>query len=414
MANTFFIKRNDTSPAFRRTLKDAAGTVINVTGATILFKATTMDDVIKINAAADIIDGAGGVVEYVWVTGDTDTAKKYKVEWEVTFSGGAIESFPNDEQDFLQITRDLPETSGLVSALILENGAGVRNANSYVTAAFVDTYLADRGREEENLWSDFTAVAKGQFCVAATDYVETRYSELFVGVRKFSFDMLSAEGSLVFTGLPVAAETFLLGDVTYTFVSSLTGVKNEILIGADSIATALNTHDALTADTNFEGITFGDDTVINRYVEAVYDDASAIALTSEATGEGGNDTIFSGTVTNLTITAFTGGEDGGSQPLSFPRLHLFDKTGNAVQGIPRKLKEAASEYAVRAAAAILLPDPSTDDFGGTIKQKTEKVGPIEETTVWDPGSMGSRLLKPYPAADKLLQSYILAGGRVTR
>jgi len=293
--------------------------------------------------------------------------------------------------------------------LILETGAGVRLANSCVTASYVDSYLAARGRETENSWDVLSDNQKEEFSIQATDYVETRFASKFLGAREFYFDMVLATGSIVFAGLPTDTETFLLGDETYTFVTTLTGSENEILIGSDAADTALNVSYALADDSTYEGVKYGTDTIANRHATGTVDGAT-VSLIASAPGDSGNDTIFSGTVTNTTITAFASGEDGGSQPLSFPRLYLYDWSGNEVDGIPRKLKEAICEYTIRAAAGLLLPDPTTDDHGGTLKQVTEKVGPIESTTIWNPGTMGTQLLKPYPAADRLLREYLPTGG----
>ncbi len=105
--STFFIKRNDTSPIFRAILKDGNDNVVPVGGATILFKMSDQNKVSKINSAAVINNGANGDVQYEWSIGDTDTEGFYDSEFEVTFSTGRIETFPNYEYQRVYIYEDL-------------------------------------------------------------------------------------------------------------------------------------------------------------------------------------------------------------------------------------------------------------------------------------------------------------------
>jgi len=88
------------------------------------------------------------------------------------------------------------------------------------------------------------------------------------------------------------------------------------------------------------------------------------------------------------------------QGLEWPRLSAFDDDGFLLSGedeVPRQIKKATAEYAIRAAAYnVLAPDARrmTPDqsFGGSemeltspsapssVKSKTEKVGPVEQST----------------------------------
>lgn len=98
------------------------------------------------------------------------------------------------------------------------------------------------------------------------------------------------------------------------------------------------------------------------------------------------------------------------QALSFPRVNIFDRNGYLVTGLPEKLKRATAEYALRAYSAELLPDPTIHESGLAISAKTEKVGPLEETTQFQTVASSPVLLRPYPAADRLLEEYVTAGG----
>ena len=54
-----------------------------------------------------ITDAEGGVVQYDWQAGDTDTVGTYYVEFEVTYSDASVETFPNNGSLPLVITREL-------------------------------------------------------------------------------------------------------------------------------------------------------------------------------------------------------------------------------------------------------------------------------------------------------------------
>lgn len=293
--------------------------------------------------------------------------------------------------------------------LTIETGAGVRGANSYIPTAFIDAYLAERGRSEENDWSGLGSAEKIAFAIEGSDYIETRWGPRFKGSREKTFANIFSTGSVTFTGLPVAAELLAIGDFGYVFVSALTGVANEVLIGADAAACATNLDAALRADSDSAGVLFGEGTFPNHHVAPELDGA-VINLTATADGTSGDYTPIAGTVTNVTLVAFSGGADGGSQTLSFPRVGLVDRSGQFVLGIPLNLKQAQAEYSVRAAAGSLYHDPSPDELGGNVTRLLEKVGPITTDTEYAPGSTGSGKPIAYPAADRLLAGYVRSGG----
>lgn len=104
----FFIKQNDTSPALQVTLKDANGSAIDLSASTVRFHmreigATTA----KVDASATVADADNGIVYYSWSAADTDTMGSFEAEFEVTFAGGEVESFPNNRFIQVEITDDI-------------------------------------------------------------------------------------------------------------------------------------------------------------------------------------------------------------------------------------------------------------------------------------------------------------------
>ncbi len=301
-------------------------------------------------------------------------------------------------------------------ALILEDGTGVSGANAYTTALVVNTYLVERNRVDENGWSGFSGSEKDASVIAATDYIETRFSLRFLGQRQFQ-NVSVARGTLTFTGQPADAEVVVLDGITYTFNTALGGA-NSVLIGASVAASILNLVNAVTATAAEAGVTHGTGTVAHTTVstaEAVGDRLLAIAVIK---GTAGNIIATTTTVTLATWSSATllGGSDvSDPQPLSFPRTFLFDREGLAVLGMPTKLLHATAEYAVRTVAGTqLAPDPIVDTSGQLVIGKSTKIGPIETSVKYSDTGALLQVSKPYPAADRLLAGYLSQGGRVIR
>lgn len=105
----FSIKRGDTEPALAATLEDDEGNPVdltNVNGVDFHMK-DPRESGTKVDAAATVTDGANGVVEYRWASGDTDTPGEYDAEFEVTYSGGGVETFPNDGFLTVKVLEDI-------------------------------------------------------------------------------------------------------------------------------------------------------------------------------------------------------------------------------------------------------------------------------------------------------------------
>lgn len=300
-------------------------------------------------------------------------------------------------------------------ALIQEDGTGVAGANAYSNLTLVEVYLTERERLAENLWSGFTTAEREAAIIAATDYIEQRFSLRFLGNRQFA-DVSAGRSTLTFTGLPLDTETVTIDTVVYTYNTALGGA-NSILIGASVEASILNLVNAMSANSSQVGVTHGAGTVVHPTVSGAEGVGDTLIAEAKAKGTAGNGIATTETLTNAVWSSATllgGGDVLVPQPLSFPRLNLLDREGLAVRGIPEKLRQATAEYAVRAIAAKLSPDPTVDAAGQMVVGTKVKIGPIEtETRFSDSGSLGL-LTKPFPAADRLLAEYVSPPGRVIR
>ena len=66
-----------------------------------------IDNALGVPAAAQIIDEATGVVQFNWVSGDTNTNGTFEGEFEVTYPDGTIETFPNNGYITIEVTDDI-------------------------------------------------------------------------------------------------------------------------------------------------------------------------------------------------------------------------------------------------------------------------------------------------------------------
>lgn len=103
----FSIKQNDTSPSLQVTLKDSSLVVVNLTGANVRFHMKSVDGTLKIDAPMTVTNALGGVCQYNWQAGDTDTVGTYYVEFEVTYADAAVETFPNNGSKTVKVVREL-------------------------------------------------------------------------------------------------------------------------------------------------------------------------------------------------------------------------------------------------------------------------------------------------------------------
>jgi len=106
MSAHFQYKAGDTAPAFRIQLLTMVGLPQDLTGATarLLVKKPSGK---KLASALTVEVGAEGWVNRSWATGDLDESGIYAAECEVTFSGGAIQTYPAHGHIRLIVTEQL-------------------------------------------------------------------------------------------------------------------------------------------------------------------------------------------------------------------------------------------------------------------------------------------------------------------
>ena len=93
---------------FAATLKDENGQIVDVTGASVEFHMAKLNSSSVITgASATVTNESAGTVEYAWSASDTDSIGTFRVEFEVTFPTGLVETYPNSEYISIQITDDI-------------------------------------------------------------------------------------------------------------------------------------------------------------------------------------------------------------------------------------------------------------------------------------------------------------------
>lgn len=101
------MKRGDTGPRLVYALSPAE---VDLTGATVRFNMRSRQaGTVRVNRAAAVIVTATGTptVAYDWQPGDTAVAELCDAEFEVTYAGGAVETFPNTGFIAVVITGDI-------------------------------------------------------------------------------------------------------------------------------------------------------------------------------------------------------------------------------------------------------------------------------------------------------------------
>jgi hypothetical protein len=105
--NIFEIKQGDTGPRIETTLLDGDGVPVDLTDAvSVRFKmvAKAHPHAVKLNrVTAGFNPTTAGEVWYQWAAGNTDTPGSYTIDWQVTFPGAIIMTFPSHTFDEVKV-----------------------------------------------------------------------------------------------------------------------------------------------------------------------------------------------------------------------------------------------------------------------------------------------------------------------
>lgn len=98
---------NDLQPYYFVQVKNNAGIVVDLTGATIVATMKLLSDgSLKINRQSTGINITGATIghfQYEWQSGDTDTAGIYQIEFEITPASGGKFTLPQPQQFTAQV-----------------------------------------------------------------------------------------------------------------------------------------------------------------------------------------------------------------------------------------------------------------------------------------------------------------------
>lgn len=89
------IKQGDTRPTLEATLT-VNDTAVDLTDADVVLCLKHRTGGTELRLDMTVTSAIDGEVEYAWVDGDTESAGYYDADIEVTFPGGAKQSFPTD------------------------------------------------------------------------------------------------------------------------------------------------------------------------------------------------------------------------------------------------------------------------------------------------------------------------------
>jgi ribosomal protein S27E len=105
----FTIKQNDRKPFLRvNCLDENHQQVTRTSTSAVRFLMRSIgDNVVKVDAGGFIITEDPLVVEYRWLSGDSDTVGVFEGEFEVTYTDSTTETFPNGDHILVRVTDDV-------------------------------------------------------------------------------------------------------------------------------------------------------------------------------------------------------------------------------------------------------------------------------------------------------------------
>ena len=104
--SSFSLKQGDTSPALEYSLVPDD---VSLTGATVRFRMENARRETVIDRPGTIASEQPPILSYEWQAGDTAENGLFSAEFAVTYSGGAVETFPNEGFIAVAVNRRVPD-----------------------------------------------------------------------------------------------------------------------------------------------------------------------------------------------------------------------------------------------------------------------------------------------------------------
>ena len=215
------------------------------------------------------------------------------------------------------------------------------------------------------LTSDGTNVAAPVFATGTlTGHASTQVvngATVVLGASTYTFRVFFATGTLTLASIPLADQTIIIGNRTYTWVAIADTAADEVEIGASASASLDNLIAAINGAAG-AGTTYGSETTNHTQVSAAAGAGDTMTLTAIAAGTSGNDIattetmIGNGSFGAATLTGATGGTTEGDVCISTTSngdlLNLIRAVNHS--GTPNTdYKCAAANTLARAATAVV-------------------------------------------------------------
>lgn len=100
------MKRGDTAPPLTVRLSDGAAPV-DLTGSTVRVLGRVGGNLVLDDSSPNLDEGSEGLVVHHWVAGETNFAGVMRVEVEVTWPGGFVQTWPPNDYLYVVIAADL-------------------------------------------------------------------------------------------------------------------------------------------------------------------------------------------------------------------------------------------------------------------------------------------------------------------
>jgi len=133
---------------------------------------------------------------------------------------------------------------------------------------------------------------------------------------------------------PAATKTVTIGTQAYTFVATLTGAANEVLVGGTTAASLSNLAAAVNGGVG-AGVAYGTGTVANTSATAVAG-ASTVTFTAKVAGTGGNAVATSTTDANMGFSGgatMTGGAGAAGLTTAAAAQAALSNINSAIQSV---------------------------------------------------------------------------------